>query len=346
MSRPSAGVYLLTILASVSLTQAAVKVGEPADESVRLVDLRGNSKTLADYRSAKIRVVAFLSTECPVANVYVPILVDLEKSLRSSGVQFLAVYPQAKDSVDLIAAHAYDRQIPFPVLKDHQGKLAAGLGVERVPTVGVLDDKGILVYRGRIDDQIGVGTRRPTATKQELRTAIQSLLDGNPIDVAESSVDGCLIQRDLRSSVSGEITFAKDVAIILQNKCEECHRPGRIGPFSLSNYNDAVQWADQIKEAVNNRQMPPWHADDRFGHFLNDRRLTSSERDTLLAWIDTGKQKGNDADLPPAKTWIEGWEMGKPDVVFKIPRPQTVPASGVVPYRYLVVPTGFTEDKW
>jgi hypothetical protein len=325
---------------------AACPIGAKIPDSVSMVDLRGNARTLADYASAKLRVVAFIAAECPVANLYVPVLVEMEKSYRAQGVQFLAVYPQANDSVDEIAVHGYDRGIPFPILKDRDAYLADELGIKRVPTVCVIDQKGMLRYRGRIDDQVGVGTRRPKATKSELRDAIDSLLRDQDPAVTQTNVDGCIIQKDSAPLIDGEVTFTKDVAKILQNKCEECHRPGRIGPFTLSSYDDAFDWADQIKEVVINRQMPPWHADERFGHFLNDRRLTDQERQTLLTWVDTGKKKGNDADLPPAKEWVEGWEMGKPDVVLTIPQPQSIPASGVVPYRYIIVPTGFTEDKW
>ena len=101
-----------------------------------------------------------------------------------------------------------------------------------------------------------------------------------------------------------------------------------------------------IREVVDDRRMPPWHADPRYGHFANDRSLTARERATLLAWVDQGAPLATPRTSPPAKTFPEGWTIGKPDVVFEIPEPYTVPAQGVVEYVRFRVPTGFKEDRW
>ena len=325
---------------------ARAAVGDKVTSLIGLLDLHGNSRTLGDYRSAKIRVLVFLGTECPVANVYLPTILTMEKDLRGKEVQFLAIYPHATESIDEVAAHAYDRGVPFPVLKDIGAALASDLGVEKVPTVCVLDQEDKLRYRGRIDDQIGVGTRRPKPTRSDLQESIDQILAGKEVTVPETLADGCLIVKERKSTVSHDVTYTKDVAKILQTRCEECHRPGRIGPFTLSSYQDAVDWSKQIRRVVDQRQMPPWHADVRYGHFKNDRRMSPEEIETVLAWIDGGMTKGDDKDLPDPVAWTEGWQMGKPDVVLTMPRPQEVPATGVVPYRYILVPTNFTEEKW
>src|SRR6516164_2459534 len=104
-------------------------------------------------------------------------------------------------------------------------------------------------------------------------------------------------------------------------------------------HEDAVKWADNIKEAVADKRMPPWFADPHYGKFSNDRRLKPADVDALVSWIDGGQEKGNPADLPPEKTFTEGWVIGKPDVVFKLPEAQTVPANGTVDYQYFVTPT-------
>ncbi len=116
--------------------------------------------------------------------------------------------------------------------------------------------------------------------------------------------------------------------------------------MSLLTYKDARPWAKAIKEAVLLRQMPPWFADPAHGTFSNDRRLSQQEIDTLVAWADTGAKEGDLRDAPSPKTFAEGWAMGKPDQVIQMPNAYDVPASGTVEYTYIVVPTGFTEDKW
>jgi hypothetical protein len=92
--------------------------------------------------------------------------------------------------------------------------------------------------------------------------------------------------------------------------------------------------------------MPPWHADSRFGKFANDRRLPADERDTLLAWIDGGAALGNEQDLPPPRTFVEGWSIGQPDKIITMAEEFKVPAAGVLDYQRFTVDPGFETDTW
>lgn len=142
-------------------------------------------------------------------------------------------------------------------------------------------------------------------------------------------------------------TFTKDVAPILQRQCQTCHRPGEAAPFSMLTYEDTRPWAGMIKTAVMQRIMPPWYADQRYGHFANQRSLSADEIRTIVAWVNGGAQKGVAEDMPPPKTdYVEGWGIPQPDVVLHLPRAFQVPATGVIDYQYVIVPTGFHEDKW
>ena len=142
------------------------------------------------------------------------------------------------------------------------------------------------------------------------------------------------------------VTFNKDVAPILQKQCQGCHRPGEVGPMSLLTYAETRPWAAAISEAVLTRKMPPWFADPHFGKFTNERVLSQRETDTLVAWARSGAPEGKPADAPPPVNFTAGWGMGKPDVVIEMPTAFEVPASGTIEYQYVVIPTGFTEDKW
>jgi mono/diheme cytochrome c family protein len=141
-------------------------------------------------------------------------------------------------------------------------------------------------------------------------------------------------------------TFSKDVAPILQKHCQECHRPGEIGPFSLLTYKDARPWARAIRSAVVAKTMPPWHADPQHGKFSNDRTMKKVEIDTIAAWVQGGAPEGNPKDLPAAAKFTEGWGIPKPDVIFSLPNPYSIPAKGTIEYLHWVVPSGFKEDKW
>jgi hypothetical protein len=102
-----------------------------------------------------------------------------------------------------------------------------------------------------------------------------------------------------------------------------------------------------IREVVSDGAMPPWHADAPLGHFKNDRRLTPADAKSLLAWVDQGCPEGDPKDAPPARTFTNGWRLGRePDAVLLMEKEVKVPAHGSVAYRYLQVGQAFAEDKW
>ena len=114
--------------------------------------------------------------------------------------------------------------------------------------------------------------------------------------------------------IAAEVTFHKDVAPILQARCQECHRKGEAAPMPLMTYNEARPWAKAMKSAVLRKTMPPWFADAAHGKFSNDRSLTQREIDTLTAWADNGAKEGDPANAPAPRTFAEGWTIGKPDL--------------------------------
>jgi hypothetical protein len=148
------------------------------------------------------------------------------------------------------------------------------------------------------------------------------------------------------SSVPAKPTFSKDVLPVFQKACQECHRPGEAAPFSMLSYKDVRPWAKSIKQAVVSKKMPPWFADPNYGKFANDRSLSQTEIDTIVKWVDSGAPEGNPKDAPPNKTWTTGWAIPTPDVTYKMRQPFEIPATGVVDYQHIVIPSGFTEDKW
>ena len=142
------------------------------------------------------------------------------------------------------------------------------------------------------------------------------------------------------------VTFNKDVAPIFFKSCAECHRPGEAAPFSILSYKDARPWAKSIREQVVSRQMPPWHADPHVGKWANDRSLSRAEIDTIKAWVDGGASEGEANDLPPAPQFVEGWRIGKPDLMLTMPEEFTLDASGPDEYQHFEIPLNFTEDRY
>ena len=144
----------------------------------------------------------------------------------------------------------------------------------------------------------------------------------------------------------GPVTYSADVAPIVQEKCQACHRPGQAGPFSLQTYSQARRRAAMIREVVDGRWMPPWHADPSFGRFANDRSLSPRERSILLAWVDQGAPEGDPHSLPPPRSFPEGWTIGTPDAILEMEEVYTVQAEGTLPYQHFRIPSRFNEDRW
>jgi mono/diheme cytochrome c family protein len=141
-------------------------------------------------------------------------------------------------------------------------------------------------------------------------------------------------------------TFYRDIAPILQDHCQSCHRPGEVAPMPLVTYEQTRPWAPAIAKAVQERTMPPWFADPRFGHFTNDPSLTASQIETVRAWVQAGTPGGSPQDAPRPRSWSRGWNISRPDAVLPMPRPVHIPSGGDVEYTYEIVPTHFRQDRW
>ncbi|MEJ7637849.1 MAG: redoxin domain-containing protein, partial [Singulisphaera sp.] len=237
-----------------------------------LKDTEGTPVTLYGFRGKRAVVLAFTGTDCPIGNLYAPRLVELNKAYADRGVVFLAINSNAHETVEQVAAHAREHGIDFPVLKD-SGHLVADLAlVERTCEVVVLDGRAQIRYRGAIDDQYTRGARKASPAHPYLREALDAVLAGEEVKTPATAVAGCLLDRAEPKPASGRaeqkvgprvrpaapeivaalkekeakdavevgpVTFAADVARIVQEKCQSCHRPGQVGPFSLRTYDDA-----------------------------------------------------------------------------------------------------------
>ena len=143
----------------------------------------------------------------------------------------------------------------------------------------------------------------------------------------------CVTSAFCEGAVPDRPVFYKDVLPILQENCQECHRPagtnygGMVAPMSLVTFEEARPWAKAIAQNVTTRKMPPWHADRAFhGVFANERSLTDAEIETLVRWANTGSRPGDAADAPPQKVFenLDGWMIGEPDLIVPMPEPYEV----------------------
>lgn len=316
-----------------------------ADFSLR--DFYGTAHALADLRQSKFVAVVFLGCDCPLARLYAPRLAKLADELEPRGVRFVGINSNSQDTPTELADFARQHELRFPLLKDPGNRVADQFGAARTPEVFVLDGERVVRYCGRIDDQFIVGRRRSEPTRRDLEAALEELLAGQPVSVAETEAAGCLIGRVPQREPHGDVTYANQIARLLQNRCVECHRDGEVAPFALTSYEEVAGWAPTMREVVADGRMPPWFANPEHGKFSNDARLTADEKRLLDEWVDNGCPQGDPADLPEPRQFTTGWQIPQPDQVVAIrEEPVDVPAEGVVAYRYYTVDPGFTEDKW
>jgi hypothetical protein len=145
---------------------------------------------------------------------------------------------------------------------------------------------------------------------------------------------------------SKTVTFSEDVAPILYGNCVTCHRPGEAAPFALISYDEVKKHGKQIAKVTGARYMPPWHAAHGYGEFADERRLTDAQIATLADWVKAGMPEGDARKMPALPQFPEGWHLGTPDLVLRMPAAYELPASGPDIYRNFVIPTGLTENKW
>ena len=341
-----ATLLVLSSLPAFSVAAESPRVGRKI-EDFKLDDFRGRARSLGDWKDSKLIVVAFLGTECPLANLYAPRLIELAAQYEGQGVPFVAINSNQQDSIVKVASHAQRHGFKFPVLKDPANKIADLFGAVRTPEVFVLDADRVVRYWGRIDDQYGVGYQKAKAGRNDLQIALDELLAGKPVSQPTSEAIGCLIGRVKRPSPAGDVTYSNQIARLLQKHCVECHHEGEIAPFSLTSFDETVGWAEMIKEVVHERRMPPWLAAPGHDQFKNNPSLSADEIGTIDRWVDNGCPEGDRSRLPPPTEHAKGWGISKPDQIFYMSdKPYTVPAEGVVQYQIYQVDPGFKEDHW
>src|SRR5262245_26792846 len=248
-------------------------------------DAAGKPFALSALKDPRAVVVVFLSFDCPVSNSYAGPLAELHRTYANKGVSFVGVAFAGRDE---LARQAREFGLPFPLLSDRAFAAADACKASATPEAFVLDHNFVLRYRGRIDNGYVARLKKaPVTSRHDLREALDELLAGKPVSKPVTPSVGCPINREKEAKRSGKITYYRDVLPILQKNCQQCHRPGEVGPFSLMTYKQAVNWSGDIKEYVQSGKMPPWKPVDG-PTFHNSRKLSQRDIDTLAAWVNEG----------------------------------------------------------
>ena len=267
-------------------------------------------------------------------------LQPLKQKFGASGVQFWLINPR-ESRADLAKAVAA-AGITAPVLHDRAQVVSrAYRASSALEAVAVSTASWDTFYRGAVGDTCDF----PGAPVEQayLEQSLSQFLAGKPVLIQSAAARGDSLNLPALPSPS----YTRDIAPILQAKCVTCHRPGDIGSWAMTSHEVVTNYTASIRDDVLTGRMPPWHADPVNGPFSNDQSLSTDEAAKLVAWVEAGAPRGTGADPlfvnPPAPA--TDWPLGKPDVVISIPT-QSIPATGVVDYRYLLLTNPLKTNAW
>ena len=329
-------------------TQGNIPLGTKAS-SLEFKDIRGVTRTLNDLGPNSAYVLMFTTTDCPIVKKTIPKLKEVYLRYRDKSVAFVCINVGPNDTLKSMASQAISFDAPWAFVKDYDAKVAQAFGVTHTPEFVILNSDFELCYRGRLDDQIRLGGTKPTPSRDDLVLALNEVLDKKQVTVPETSVDGCLITKTSTAleQRSHSLTFYQHVAPILYQACTPCHRPGTAAPFSLLSFEDANAHAEMIAEVVRDETMPPWYAAKPHGKFQNDRSLSAEEKHILQQWCASDRPKGTEDLAPPLPTFEDTpWRIGTPDLILTTVEQHTIPPTGFVPYKYVVLPHLFLNETW
>lgn len=339
-----AGLLFLALLPAVPMAAASPR----AVPNFALLDLHGRNVELA-RADGKAVVLFFTGVGCPIARKSTPKLKELADQYRAKGVSFWIINTYPDDSLKDATGESWELGLRnFTYLRDPRQMVALALGVERTAEVVVVElAKQKVVYQGAIDDQFTEGAERPQPQKRYLATALDEFLSGRAVSLPQTPARGCRIAYSPAAEASHPPSYAGEIAPLLRRSCVECHREGGIGPWAMDGHGRVRNNARMIEEVLLTRRMPPYDVDPDIGRFANAHRLTRDETQALLRWIAAGAPRGDGPDpladpLPPRPDW----PMGRPDFVLRLPKPEQIPATGVLEYRHIALPAPSTNELW
>jgi len=173
-----------------------------------------------------------------------------------------------------------------------------------------------------------------------------------PLGIAVLLVGGAIGVRATKPAqhsqapASSQVTYNRNIAPIVYRSCAMCHRPGEAGPFNLLSYSDVKKHARQIAEVTQSRAMPPWLPAPQEATFADELRLSEQEIKLIQKWVEEGEAEGAASDLPRAPQFVEGWQLGQPDMILRAAKPFTLPAQGTDTYWNFVFRVPINDTQW
>jgi hypothetical protein len=323
-----AGVFI-SLAANAGIASSGDRVGDFA-----LLDHSGKFHQLSYYGDYKAVVISAQGLSGAGLAADAANLTAVKSTLGKQDAKFFILNSMPADGRDSVAAKANELNLDIAILLDPSQLVAETLGVTRLgESVIINSDNMSVLYRGDTDSVAQV---------------LPSLIAVGGGAVASAKPTGQLI--DFASKTAHQqasVSYTDDIVPILQENCVSCHHDGAIGPWSMSSHAMVRGWSPMMREVVMTRRMPPGQIDGHVGKKIAEvAGLNIEEKQKLIHWIDAGAPMGEGVDPLPQMTFTDSrFSLGEPDMVFKVPA-QSIPATGIVDYRYVPVELNLDRDVW
>ncbi len=298
-----------------------------------LLDQSGKFHQLSYYGDQMAVLLYSHSIEFSKNNGDLEHLAKLRDDFSTEPVVFLMINSLRDESRDAIADDSEWAKANFPVLLDDTQLVSRDLQIRQIGEVLIVDpQKRRILYRGSVG---GANSALASVVSNELPIGTGVLADGLAIDF------------DAHQASTESLSYTNDIVPILKDNCVKCHREGAIAPWAMSSHSMIKGFAPMIREVVMTRRMPPGQIDAHVGRQMtNPPGLSIDETRRLVSWIDSGSPKDGLSDpLEDIEPKIEKFSLGEPDLVLEVPA-QSIPATGVIDYRYVPVPLNLDKDVW
>ena len=302
-------------------------------EDFALLDHTGKFHQLSYYGDQRGIVLYSHGVEYSGANSDIDRFEKLQSQYGDDQVVFFMINTFSQDSRDSVAEQMRDKETSVPVLLDETQSVSRDLSISRLGEVLVIDaENRRVLHRGDIDG---------------LEASLQKVLSGQDSEPKGNSSLGPEIVFESSSDEKDSVSYTDEVVPILKENCVKCHREGAIAPWAMSSHRMIKGFSPMIREVVLTQRMPPGQIDPHVGRPIeNVPGLTIEERKRLVRWIDSGSpEDGNSDPLTDIEAEVQKFSLGEPDIVLEVPS-QSIPATGVIDYRYVPVPLNLDEDVW
>lgn len=321
------------LLAATCLVAAQSLYAQERIGDFALLDQNGNFHQMGRYSYQDAVVLLAQGADCSSFATTLAQYSVVDNKYAGNGFEFMMINVTGDRNRDSLLRQATHYGTDLPLLMDESQVVSHALGITGIGEAVVLDPERFeVLYRGSVGG---------------LDPALREISRGMEVSGEKAEFTGCEIDFSTIEQFEGAaVSYSRDIAPMLVEKCSNCHRDMGIAPFAMDSHLMIQGWAPMIREVVLTKRMPPGQIDPHIGDTRITRHLSPEQTRKLIGWIDAGAQKDAGPDPLASVDWPDTkWPLGEPDVVVNIP-PQEVPATGVMEYIWVDAGFEFERDSW